>query len=221
MNHDDEMEPTGVFRERLLDVVEGRKSLNDAEIQAAMAADPRFQAHVLGAMDVTRALAALRAAEAEALAAPPTPLEAVAIAAARAGLGLASGQAAQDRPRRWSWLALALAAGILIGALLWRTDGGTVPSNSPTHLGGSLSLSFDEAAGELQLPPLAAGHYYRIRFLAAGKAVGGELTWRTTRLALPSLRGYPAPVVVDVELMQSGDPIGDRAEVAVPEGMIR
>ena len=216
MNHDDDSEPSTTFQDRLLDVVEGRRSIDDREIRAAMAADPRFAAHVQGALDVTGALARLRAAEAEALAAPAGPLDAVAVAAARAGLGLPP-RAALVGARRWPRFVLALAASLVLGAVLWNAIGQPKAPEVPTHLGGTPAVAVTFAGGDLVLaPPLQDGQHYEIEFLVGGKKVDQTTVRRTDRLPLPDLSRYGAGVQVRARWMQGDQELAPSVTVSLP-----
>lgn len=173
----------------------------------------------LRALHGTRAaLRAWFALENRLLRAGPGPLDAVAVAAAREHFGLDR----RRRRHRWPMLASGVAASLLAGLFLWPRPGAT--ADQPTHLGESLVLRFHVAAGELELPPLAEGYFYRVEFLAGGQVVAAERRLRHPRLRLPPLAAYPGPVRVRALLLQGGaggEPAAWSDEVEVPAAMIR
>lgn len=178
----------------------------------------------LQALQGTRqALRTWFALERQVLQAGPGPLDAVAVASARTHLGLdAVAQQRLRRQRHWPLWASGVAAGLLAGMFLWsRSD---APDARTSYLGGNLPLQFHAATGELELPPLAEGCFYRVEFLAGGQVVETERRLRQPRLRLPKLGAYPGPVRVRALLMQGGagdEPAAWSEEVEVPAAMIR
>jgi hypothetical protein len=209
--------PTGAELERWLQAIDRDTPPSAAALGPDAGAE---QFAELQALHGTRA--ALRtwfALENRVLQAGSSPLDAVAVAAAREHFGLDRGR---RRQYRWPVLVSGVAAGLLASLFLWSRSG--APTDSSTHLGGGLALQFHAATGELELPPLAAGCFYRVEFLAGGQVVAAEGRLRQPRLRLPPLAAYPGPVRVRALLMQGGaggEPAAWSDEVEVPAAMIR
>lgn len=218
MSEADDWEPSALQRDLLLDVVEQRRTRDDPEVRAAMAAEPRFAPCLEEALRVIAALERLQRDERDALAAPPGPLDALAVATARARLGLPPKGAATRSMRRWPWLVLALAACLTLGVLLWHGLGSSEPE-VPIHLGGTpaVQLTF-EGDGLRFAPAPEPGQYYRIEFESGGRTLPSLVVRRSDRLSGEDLRRHGDEVRVRAVLMQ-GDEVLARSEFApVPPG---
>ena len=214
-NNGDDWEPSAALREQLLDVLEGRLSLEDPGVQAAMQGEPRFAAHLQAAVEVAGLLDDLHAAERRALTAPHDAMAAVAVAAARAQMGLPPKSAGLWRR---PWLVLALAAGLTLAALLWRGFGpAPEPSQGPIHLGGTQPVQLLFEGDALRLAPAPEpGQYYRIDFRLGDKVLTPLILRRSDRLPASELRQHGDGAQVRATLLQGDEELACSEFVPLP-----
>jgi len=203
MSPGDEWKPSAELRDLLLEVLEGRLSLQSPVVQTAMRGEPRFAASVQEALEVAKALEDLHAAERRALAAPSDPLEEVAVATARSQ----HREPPTSRAAHWPWVVLVLAAGLALATLLWGA-GGSAPSppEVPVHLGGAGSVRLAFESGELRLAPAPEpGQHYRIELRLDDKVLAPLILRRSDRLSVEELRKHGDDVWVRATLLQGDE----------------
>jgi hypothetical protein len=200
MNPGDEWEPSAVLRDLLLDVLEGRASLESPAIRAAMQGEPRFAAFVHSALEVAKDLDDLHAAERRALAAPNDPLEAFAVEVAHS-----QQRRSPSAIRRWG--VLAIAACLALAALLWSGLGppAAVPV-APSHLGGTPPVQVVFESGTLRFSPSPEpGQHYRIELRLGDRVLPPLTLRRSDRLPVAELGQHGDDVQVRAKLMQGDE----------------
>lgn len=203
MNPGYEWEPSAALRDLLLDVIEGRSSLESPAIRAAMQGEPRFAAFVHAALEVAKELDDLHAAERRALAAPNDPLEAFAVKSAHSQQRRLP--SARSAIRRWG--VLAMIACLALAALLWSGLGppAAVPV-APSHLGGTPPVRVVFESGTLRFSPSPEpGQYYRIELRLGDRVLPPLTLRRSDRLPVAELGQHGDDVQVRAKLMQGDE----------------